>query len=51
MLEERIHLIENKDKKTYILVHGAWHGSWCWATISQNLEKQGHKVTRDAGTH
>lgn len=30
--------------QTYILLHGAWHGSWCWQTITQKLQAQGHKV-------
>jgi pimeloyl-ACP methyl ester carboxylesterase len=29
---------------TYLLVHGAWHGSWCWDKIVPLLEKRGHKV-------
>lgn len=30
--------------KTYILVHGGWHGAWCWYKIVPLLEAQGHKV-------
>jgi hypothetical protein len=30
--------------KTLVLVHGAWHGGWCWRRVSDLLEKQGHKV-------
>jgi len=30
--------------KTYVLVHGAWHGGWCWRRVSDLLEAQGHKV-------
>jgi len=29
---------------TFLLVHGAWHGGWCWRRVSDLLEKQGHKV-------
>lgn len=29
---------------TYLLIHGAWHGAWCWNKIIPLLEKQGHKV-------
>ena len=29
---------------TYILVHGSWHGAWCWYKISPRLEKAGHRV-------
>lgn len=30
--------------KTFVLVHGAWHGGWCWRRVSDLLEKNGHKV-------
>ena len=30
--------------KTFVLVHGAWHGGLCWRRVSDLLEKQGHKV-------
>ena len=30
--------------KTFVLVHGAWHGGWCWRRVSDHLEKRGHKV-------
>lgn len=30
--------------KTFVLVHGAWHGGWCWRRVSDLLEKKGHKV-------
>jgi pimeloyl-ACP methyl ester carboxylesterase len=29
---------------TFVLVHGAWHGGWCWRRVSNLLERQGHKV-------
>ena len=29
----------------YILVHGAWEGSWSWDYTRPTLEKQGHDVT------
>lgn len=28
----------------YVLVHGAWHGAWCWDKTVALLEKEGHKV-------
>lgn len=28
----------------FVLVHGAWHGSWCWARVRQALTEQGHRV-------
>src|SRR5262249_29327144 len=30
--------------KTFVLIHGAWHGGWCWRRVADLLEKQGHKV-------
>jgi pimeloyl-ACP methyl ester carboxylesterase len=30
--------------KTFVLVHGAWHGGWCWRRVADLLEAQGHKV-------
>ncbi len=29
---------------TFVLVHGAWHGGWCWYKIVARLEKAGHTV-------
>jgi pimeloyl-ACP methyl ester carboxylesterase len=31
-------------RHTFVLVHGAWHGGWCWRRVSDLLEQQGHKV-------
>jgi pimeloyl-ACP methyl ester carboxylesterase len=31
-------------KTTYILVHGAWHGSWCWSRVRAALQSAGHNV-------
>src|SRR5262249_22120518 len=31
-------------QKTFVLVHGAWHGGWCWRRVADVLERQGHKV-------
>lgn len=30
--------------KTYLLVHGAWHGAWCWRRIDGPLRRAGHAV-------
>jgi pimeloyl-ACP methyl ester carboxylesterase len=27
---------------TFVLVHGAWHGAWCWERLVPELEKRGH---------
>ena len=29
---------------SYLLVHGAWHGGWCWDKVVPILEEKGHKV-------
>src|SRR6185437_2887529 len=29
---------------TYVLVHGAWHGGWCWKRVRKPLQAQGHEV-------
>lgn len=30
---------------TYVLVHGAWHGAWCWAEVAATLRDAGHTVS------
>ena len=27
---------------TFVLVHGAWHGGWCWERLIPELERRGH---------
>lgn len=29
---------------TFALVHGAWHGGWCWDGVRAELEARGHRV-------
>lgn len=29
---------------TFVLVHGAWHGGWCWAKVEQRLRQLGHET-------
>jgi pimeloyl-ACP methyl ester carboxylesterase len=29
---------------TFLLVHGAWHGGWCWRQVASLLRKAGHEV-------
>jgi pimeloyl-ACP methyl ester carboxylesterase len=37
---------------TYVLVHGAWHGAWCWFKTAPLLQILGHKViTPDLPAH
>jgi len=28
---------------TFVLVHGAWHGAWCWSRLQPELEARGHR--------
>jgi len=30
--------------RSFVLVHGAWHGAWCWRRVADALIEQGHKV-------
>ena len=30
--------------KTFLLIHGSWHGAWCWYKITPRLEAEGHRV-------
>ncbi len=29
---------------TIVLVHGAWHGGWCWRRVAPLLAREGHRV-------
>lgn len=29
---------------TFILLHGAWHGGWCWGRVAPQLRAAGHTV-------
>ena len=28
----------------FVLVHGAWHGGWCWQRVTNALQQAGHRV-------
>lgn len=30
--------------KTFVLVHGSWHGGWCWQKVADALRTRGHRV-------
>lgn len=36
--------VEQTERKTYLLVHGAWHSSLHWGRVAQNLSTLGHRV-------
>jgi len=29
---------------TFALIHGAWHGAWCWDPLVSELERRGHRA-------
>ncbi len=31
-------------KRAFVLVHGAWHGGWCWRRVADRLQAAGHRV-------
>lgn len=33
-----------KRPRCFVLVHGAWHGGWCWKPLARRLRSQGHQV-------
>jgi pimeloyl-ACP methyl ester carboxylesterase len=37
-------MAQTSARKTFVLVHGAWHGGWCWRRVADHLEAKGHKV-------
>ena len=36
--------------KTFVFVHGTWHGGWCWRRVADMLERKGHKVYAESLT-
>jgi pimeloyl-ACP methyl ester carboxylesterase len=37
------------NSKVFVLVHGVWHGGWCWSRVADILKSRGHRVS--APTH
>ncbi len=35
---------------TFVLLHGAWHGGWCWRFVADILQTRGHRVTAPTQT-
>ena len=29
---------------SFVLVHGGWHGGWCWDAVARLLRAEGHAV-------
>ena len=36
--------MNNSTMKHFVLVHGAWHGAWCWEKVVPLLAARGHKT-------
>jgi pimeloyl-ACP methyl ester carboxylesterase len=36
--------VAQNEPRSFVLVHGAWHGGWCWRRVADRLERNGHKV-------
>ncbi len=36
--------VQASARKTFVLIHGAYHGGWCWRRVADILEGHGHKV-------
>ncbi|QMW03895.1 alpha/beta fold hydrolase [Spirosoma foliorum] len=36
--------ISQAQSKTYLLIHGGWHGAWCWKKVVPLLEAKGNRV-------
>ena len=33
-------------RSTVVLVHGGWHGSWCWERVTPLLDRRGSPLAR-----
>ncbi|WP_395065399.1 alpha/beta hydrolase [Paraburkholderia silvatlantica] len=43
---------QDRAKPTFVFVHGAWHGGWCWSEVIRLLAQQGYNgVTLDLPGH
>ena len=38
------------DQRTFVLLHGAFHGGWCWVRVADILRAAGHRVTTPTQT-
>ena len=38
------HPAQAEKRPPYVLVHGAWHGGWCWGKVAERLRAAGHRV-------
>lgn len=43
-------MARSTDTLTFVLVHGVWHGGWCWSRVADLLRDRGHHVTTPTHT-
>lgn len=43
--EQKNQLRDPWPKEHYVLVHGGWHGAWCWYKVELTLKAMGNSVT------
>src|SRR5580692_1596120 len=43
-LEATQAMAQTNERKTFLLIHGAWHGGWCWRRVAPLLEPKGHQA-------
>lgn len=43
-IPRNLDLMEKSKMATYVLIHGAWHGGWCWRKVERLLRKSGARV-------
>ena len=36
--------LRDVSSKTFLLIHGAWHGGWAWRRVADRLRARGHQV-------
>jgi len=44
-VEVSLHMAPGPTPKSFVLVHGAFHGGWCWSRVADILRSRGHLVT------
>jgi pimeloyl-ACP methyl ester carboxylesterase len=37
-------IAQSQSGTTFVLVHGAWHGGWCWDQVADLMRAKGHHV-------
>jgi pimeloyl-ACP methyl ester carboxylesterase len=42
--------IQATKTKTFVLVHGTWHGGWVWRQVADRLQALGHRVLAPTAT-